>query len=139
MRRFPLTLAQELRFKARWKWRTLGWRLRHPSPTSNVLRRAWYRTDPHDIARVFASFSDNAEHDVEPTPPPAPGTTVRLSGELNQGRVTWGELLLGKLGLDDAVTEALGLTATMPPFPVEITVHVTDTAARNRTSHDADR
>jgi hypothetical protein len=126
LRRLPVTLTQELRFKLRVRWRMLGWRLRHRYPRSNVLRRAWYRTDPHHLARVFARSRGEIGYHSEPVPAPPAGTTVTLTGKLDAGRLAVGHLRLGDRELDDEIVDALGLDVCTMPFPVEITLSVSD-------------
>jgi hypothetical protein len=93
-----------------------------------MLRRAWHRTDPNHMTRVFGSLRGALSVDLPPVAPPAPGTEVELVGVLTPGRLAWGDLLLDENSLDDALASALELDHRAPGFRARITVRVLDDA-----------
>lgn len=122
--RLPRTLARELRLAAGRRGRSLAGRIqRRDFLRTNVIKRAWARTDPHHLRRAI-ELTRGAFRLPPPAPPPAPGTEVTLTGELNPGRVMWVEPMLNDVDLDQALVSAMGIEPYTAPFPVEITVRV---------------
>jgi hypothetical protein len=123
--RLPRSLARELWWWLSRRWRSLRRRRAGRWAVPVAVGRAWLRTDPHHVQRVFQDLRGSVSEPASAAPPP-PGTSATFSGRLSFGSLGWGDLRFDDVAVDDAIVDALGLDERSVGFPAEITVRVLD-------------